>query len=84
METTGVTRALNPCRAPPHAPHHVTGHVESDPRANGILVAEDDGDIAALIAYYMQKAGWKVHLTAAGDEALAYAVAHGSMPPSST
>ena len=38
-----------------------------------ILVAEDDRDIADLMAHYLQKAGWQPHLTASGDEALAYA-----------
>ena len=38
-----------------------------------ILVAEDDRDIASLIAHYVQKAGWHPHLVASGDEALAFA-----------
>jgi DNA-binding response OmpR family regulator len=38
-----------------------------------ILVAEDDRDIANLVAHYLQKAGWDAHVAAAGDEALAYA-----------
>lgn len=38
-----------------------------------ILVAEDDRDIANLIAYYMQKSGWQPHVVASGDDALAYA-----------
>jgi DNA-binding response OmpR family regulator len=38
-----------------------------------ILVAEDDRDIAELIAHYLQKAGWECHVTASGDDALAYA-----------
>ena len=38
-----------------------------------ILVAEDDRDIASLIAHYIQKAGWHAHLTASGDDALAHA-----------
>jgi DNA-binding response OmpR family regulator len=38
-----------------------------------ILVAEDDRDIANLIAHYLQKAGWKAHLASSGDDALAYA-----------
>jgi DNA-binding response OmpR family regulator len=38
-----------------------------------ILVAEDDRDIADLIAHYVQKAGWTAHVTASGDDALAYA-----------
>jgi DNA-binding response OmpR family regulator len=41
-----------------------------------ILVAEDDGDIAALIAHYLQKQGWEAHVAAAGDEALAYVRRH--------
>jgi len=38
-----------------------------------ILVAEDDHDIASLIAHYVQKAGWQAHLVASGDDALTYA-----------
>ena len=38
-----------------------------------ILVAEDDRDIANLIAHYVQKAGWQAHITPSGDEALAFA-----------
>ena len=38
-----------------------------------ILVAEDDRDIASLIAHYVQKSGWQPHVTPSGDEALAYA-----------
>jgi two-component system, OmpR family, alkaline phosphatase synthesis response regulator PhoP len=38
-----------------------------------ILVAEDDRDIANLIAHYVQKSGWQAHLVASGDEALAFA-----------
>jgi DNA-binding response OmpR family regulator len=38
-----------------------------------ILVAEDDRDIADLVAHYLQKSGWTTHIVAAGDEALAYA-----------
>jgi DNA-binding response OmpR family regulator len=38
-----------------------------------ILVAEDDRDIAALIAHYLHKQGWDTHVVNAGDEALAYA-----------
>jgi DNA-binding response OmpR family regulator len=38
-----------------------------------ILVAEDDRDIADLVAHYLQKAGWTPHIEAAGDRALAYA-----------
>ena len=36
-----------------------------------ILVAEDDRDIADLIAHYFSRAGWHVDLTESGDEALA-------------
>jgi DNA-binding response OmpR family regulator len=38
-----------------------------------ILVAEDDRDIASLIAHYVQKSGWQVHIAPSGDEALAHA-----------
>jgi two-component system, OmpR family, alkaline phosphatase synthesis response regulator PhoP len=38
-----------------------------------ILVAEDDPDIAQLIARYLQKAGWATHVTPSGGDALAYA-----------
>jgi len=38
-----------------------------------ILVAEDDRDIAELIARYLEKSGWDPHVAASGDEALAYA-----------
>jgi DNA-binding response OmpR family regulator len=38
-----------------------------------ILIAEDDRDIARLIAHYVQKAGWLAHIAESGDEALAYA-----------
>jgi len=38
-----------------------------------ILVAEDDRDIADLIALYIQKAGWTAHVVTSGDDALAYA-----------
>ena len=38
-----------------------------------ILIAEDDRDIADLIAHYVRKAGWEPHVVSAGDEALAYA-----------
>ena len=41
-----------------------------------ILVAEDDHDIAALIARQLQKAGWTPHVASSGDEALAYARQH--------
>jgi DNA-binding response OmpR family regulator len=38
-----------------------------------ILVAEDDRDIASLIAHYMQKSGWQPHIATSGDDALAHA-----------
>ena len=38
-----------------------------------ILVAEDDRDIAELVAHYARKEGWHVHVSEAGDAALAYA-----------
>jgi DNA-binding response OmpR family regulator len=38
-----------------------------------ILVAEDDRDIADLIAHFLHKQGWKAHVVGAGDEALAWA-----------
>jgi DNA-binding response OmpR family regulator len=38
-----------------------------------ILVAEDDRDIADLIAHYVQRSGWTPHIFTAGDEALASA-----------
>jgi two-component system, OmpR family, alkaline phosphatase synthesis response regulator PhoP len=38
-----------------------------------ILVAEDDRDIADLIALYIQKAGWTPHVVSSGDDALEYA-----------
>jgi DNA-binding response OmpR family regulator len=38
-----------------------------------ILVAEDDRDIADLIAHYLHKQGWTTHIAGAGDDALAYA-----------
>jgi DNA-binding response OmpR family regulator len=38
-----------------------------------VLIAEDDRDIAELIAHYVQKAGWLAHIAESGDEALAYA-----------
>ena len=41
-----------------------------------ILVAEDDRDIADLIAHYLHKQGWNAHIAAAGDDALAYARRH--------
>jgi DNA-binding response OmpR family regulator len=41
-----------------------------------ILVAEDDRDIADLIAHYFQKAGWSTHLAGTGQDALTYAQRH--------
>ena len=41
-----------------------------------ILIAEDDRDIADLVAHYFQRSGWDVHIAGAGDEALAYARAN--------
>jgi two-component system alkaline phosphatase synthesis response regulator PhoP len=41
-----------------------------------ILIAEDDRDIADLVAHYLEKSGWKPHVVSAGDEALAYARAN--------
>ena len=41
-----------------------------------ILIAEDDPDIADLVAHYLQKSGWETHIAASGDKALAYARAH--------
>ena len=38
-----------------------------------ILVAEDDRDIADLIALYIQKAGWTPHVVSSGDDALEHA-----------
>ncbi len=38
-----------------------------------ILVAEDDSDIADLIAHYLRKSGWSPHVVASGVDALAYA-----------
>lgn len=38
-----------------------------------ILIAEDDRDIAELIALYARKAGWTPHITTSGDAALAHA-----------
>jgi DNA-binding response OmpR family regulator len=40
--------------------------------ATRIVVAEDDRDIADLIAHYLQKAGWTAHVSPTGDDALAY------------
>ena len=38
-----------------------------------ILVAEDDRDIADLVAHYLHKAGWTTYIAASGDDALAQA-----------
>jgi DNA-binding response OmpR family regulator len=35
-----------------------------------ILIAEDDADIAGLIAHYLTKAGWSTTIVSAGDDAL--------------
>ena len=41
-----------------------------------ILVAEDDRDIADLIALYLRKHGWHPYVVGTGDEAVAYAKRH--------
>jgi DNA-binding response OmpR family regulator len=41
-----------------------------------ILVAEDDPDIAELIARYLQKAGWTAHVVGSGDAAVSHVRAH--------
>ena len=38
-----------------------------------VLVAEDDRDIGELVAHYVQREGWTVHLVDSGTSALAYA-----------
>jgi DNA-binding response OmpR family regulator len=38
-----------------------------------VLIAEDDRDIADLIAIYVQRAGWEAHVVGSGDAALTYA-----------
>ena len=38
-----------------------------------VLIAEDDRDIAELIAHYVQKAGWEPQLVSSGNDALAAA-----------
>lgn len=43
-----------------------------------VLVAEDDRDIADLIARYLQKAGWTAHVVGSGDGALAHARREGA------
>jgi two-component system alkaline phosphatase synthesis response regulator PhoP len=48
----------------------------SSDSATRIVVAEDDRDIADLIARYLQKAGWAAHVASAGDEALAFIRRH--------
>jgi DNA-binding response OmpR family regulator len=50
-----------------------TGETLTLAKSTRILVAEDDHDIAQLIAHYVQRAGWLVHIAESGDEALAYA-----------
>jgi DNA-binding response OmpR family regulator len=41
-----------------------------------VLIAEDDRDIADLIALYVGRAGWEPHVALTGDAALAYARNH--------
>ena len=41
-----------------------------------VLIAEDDRDIADLIALYVERAGWEPHVMTSGDAALAYARSH--------
>jgi DNA-binding response OmpR family regulator len=41
-----------------------------------ILVAEDDRDIAELVARYLKKSGWNTHIASSGDAALSYARQH--------
>jgi two-component system, OmpR family, alkaline phosphatase synthesis response regulator PhoP len=41
-----------------------------------VLIAEDDRDIAELIALYVGRAGWQAFVTASGDQALAHARAN--------
>jgi len=41
-----------------------------------ILVAEDDRDIADLIALYIRKTGWEPHVVSSGSDALLYARAN--------
>ena len=41
-----------------------------------ILIAEDDPDIADLVAHYLHKSGWQTHIATTGDKALAYARSH--------
>ena len=48
----------------------------SSDSATRIVVAEDDRDIADLIAHYLQKAGWTAHVASSGDEALAHIRRH--------
>ena len=38
-----------------------------------ILIAEDDPDIANLIAHYVRKSGWQAHVAASGPEAVTHA-----------
>lgn len=42
-------------------------------KAIRVLIAEDDTDIASLIAHYVQKEGWRAHVEASGSAALLYA-----------
>jgi DNA-binding response OmpR family regulator len=41
-----------------------------------ILIAEDDRDIADLVAHYVRKSGWHPHVVDSGTAALAYARAN--------
>ena len=41
-----------------------------------ILIAEDDPDIADLVAHYLHKSGWQTHIATTGDKALTYARSH--------
>src|SRR5262245_19503870 len=41
-----------------------------------ILIAEDDRDIAELIALYLRKSGWSTHVVSTGTEALLYVRQH--------
>jgi two-component system, OmpR family, alkaline phosphatase synthesis response regulator PhoP len=41
-----------------------------------ILVAEDDRDIAELIAHFLRKQGWEPYVVTSGDEAVAYVRRH--------
>jgi DNA-binding response OmpR family regulator len=43
------------------------------PKAIRVLIAEDDADIATLLAHYVQKEGWLAHVETTGSAALLYA-----------